>query len=101
MVVSPHLTAHCIFLLTSSLSLSHPPDFHKPAKKASHVRKARFSTAIADILRKCEKEGKVSDYGGSKPEGKNILKYVLEYEDGQETYTHSHARTHMHTHNNK
>lgn len=121
-------------------------DFHKPAKKASHVRKARFPTAVADILRKvrrqraetsatgeesdgaqsagqlrehrrdltlrqqlvsptvdltvpfspcasaalsrsllcpqCEKEGKASDYGASKPEGKNILKYVLEYEEG-------------------
>jgi hypothetical protein len=57
-------------------------DFHRPAKKASHVRKARFPTAIADILRKCEKEGKCSDYGASKPEGKDILKYVLEYEEG-------------------
>lgn len=57
-------------------------DFHKPAKKASHVRKARFPTAIAEILIKCEKEGKASDYGSSKPEGKNILKYVLEYEEG-------------------
>lgn len=57
-------------------------DFHKPAKMASHIRKARFPTAVADILRKCEKEGKASDYGASKPEGKNILKYVLEYEEG-------------------
>ena len=52
------------------------------SEKATHVRKARFPTAVADILRKCEKEGKASDYGGSKPEGKNILKYVLEYEEG-------------------
>jgi len=57
-------------------------DFHKPAKKATHVRKARFPTAVADILRKCEKEGKASDYGATKPEGKSIHKYVLEYEEG-------------------
>lgn len=57
-------------------------DFHKPASKRTHVRKARFPTSVADILRKCEKEGKASDYGASKPEGKNILKYVLEYEEG-------------------
>lgn len=57
-------------------------DFHRPAKFATHVRKARFPTAVADIFRKCEKEGKMSDYGASKPEGKNILKYVLEYEEG-------------------
>jgi hypothetical protein len=57
-------------------------DFHKPAKKAVHIRKARFPTGVADILRKCEKEGKASDYGSSKPEGKLIKKYVLEYEEG-------------------
>jgi len=57
-------------------------DFHRPVKKSTHVRKVRFPTAIADILRRCEKEGKVSDYGASKPEGKDVLKYVLEYEDG-------------------
>lgn len=57
-------------------------DFHRPAKKAGHVRKARFPTAVADILVKCEKEGKASDYGASKPEGKNIMKYVLEYDEG-------------------
>lgn len=57
-------------------------DFHRPVKKAAHVRKVRFPTAIAEILLKCEKEGKASDYGASKPEGKNILKYVLEYDEG-------------------
>ena len=39
----------------------------------------------------CVEEGKVSDYGASKPEGKNILKYVLEYEEGQCTLGH-HSR---------
>ena len=41
----------------------------------------------------CEKEGKASDYGASKPEGKNILKYVLEYEEGQHTHTRQHTST--------
>ena len=41
--------------------------------------------SLALSLSQCEKEGKASDYGASKPEGKNIHKYVLEYEEGLST----------------
>ena len=37
---------------------------------------------VVFVFCQCEKEGKASDYGASKPEGKNILKYVLEYQEG-------------------
>lgn len=56
--------------------------FHEPIKMRRHVRKPRFAATITDILIKAEKEGKVSDYGASKPEGKSCRKFVLETEDG-------------------
>jgi hypothetical protein len=37
--------------------------------------------SLCGPLVQSEKEGKASDYGASKPEGKNILRYVLEYEE--------------------
>jgi hypothetical protein len=57
-------------------------DLHRPAKMKVHSRKARFPEDITEILIKCEKEGKLSDFGSLKPEGKSVHKYVLEYEDG-------------------
>lgn len=57
-------------------------DFHRPAKKRGHIRTARFGTDINDWLVRAEKEGKQSDYGAQKEEGKKILKYVLEYDEG-------------------